>query len=239
MIKATQLSLKHNDCTILNNVSFDVPKGRITTFIGQSGAGKTSILKCIANLTKHYTGDVTCDGVSIKTLNNALQAKQIGLVFQSFNLFPNMTVLENCMHPLSAITKISQQKARLIALEKLEMVDLNAHQNKYPSQLSGGQQQRTAIARALCLQPQLLMFDEPTSALDPHNTQLLLQILKNLKSKGFTIALSSHDMTLINQLMDQVYLLEHGSVIESYDANVDAIEQKQKICGFIGHRSFV
>lgn len=217
MIKTKNVSLQIGDKTILNNVSCEVAKQRITAFIGHSGAGKTSLMKCIANLYANYEGSITHDGVLIPGLTAQQRVHAIGFVFQQFNLFPHMTVLQNCMHPMTAVLGFDVATAQEKALSTLKSLGIEELQHAYPSKLSGGQQQRVAIARALCLDPKVLLFDEPTSALDPKSTKTLQLLLKELVKAGVTIALSSHDMAFVQGVMDKVYFMSEGQIVEVYD----------------------
>ena len=210
MVKGTNITLEIDKKKILNNVSFEIPKGKITAFIGPSGAGKTSLLKCVANLYSHYTGTLLFQGVPIRELSDKERAHSIGFIFQQFNLFPHMTVLQNCCKPLQLLYKLSSHDAEAKALRVLESLGMGMFKDAYPAKLSGGQQQRVAIARALCLEPQLLLFDEPSSALDPQSTKMLATLMVELCKNGVTIALSSHDMNLVSDIADNVYYLEDG-----------------------------
>jgi len=213
--KNVGLTIKHK--TIIDNASISLPKGSITAFIGKSGAGKTSLLKCIAQLYTNYSGDIAYQGVSLKTLPPQQRVHAIGYVFQQFNLFPHLTVLENCIQP-QLVNGTSIAAAQKKADDLLDALDLAPFKKSYPSALSGGQQQRVAIARALALEPQVLLFDEPSSALDPQSTQALASLLKNLNQKGITIGFCSHDVSFIKNLLDRVYLLENGKIIDQYQA---------------------
>jgi polar amino acid transport system ATP-binding protein len=235
MINGKSLSLKHKNNLILNNITFALEPGRITLFIGPSGAGKTSLLQCIANLNTHYTGTITADGIAIKTLSAKARAHTVGFIFQHFNLFPHMSALENCMHPLITVMGMSNIDAQSKALNKLALVHMQEHSQKKPHQLSGGQQQRIAIARALCLEPKVLLCDEPTSALDPISSKQLALLLKELKAQGIAIGISSHDMGFVRALMDYVYLLENGCIIETLDIKHEALDQKRQLQAFLDH----
>lgn len=233
MITASNLTLTIDKKTILNNVSFAIPHGGIATFIGPSGAGKTSLLRCISQLNTNYSGTILLGGIDVKTMPSLQRAKMVGFVFQNLNLFPHKTVLHNCVHPLVAVLKMSHQQAVSVSLEKLKLLGIDTFADAYPHQLSGGQQQRVAITRALCMEPRLLMFDEPTSALDPQNTKMVQDSIKTLQAAGITIVLSSHDMTLVNGLLDNVYFVEQGTLAESYNASRDSLDDKPKIRAFI------
>jgi ABC-type polar amino acid transport system ATPase subunit len=217
MISGKNVSVSDNSNTpILNNVSFDISSGRIATFIGKSGAGKTTLLKCIATIIERYSGNILVDGIELLKLSKEKISSYVGFVFQDFNLFPTMTALENCIDPL-LIRDVSRKDAEQKAYAVLAMLSMDAFAGKYPQQLSGGQKQRIAIARALCLEPKVMIFDEPTASLDPENTQALLIIIKNLAQQGMTIILSSQDMPFVNKLADLIYLIEDGAIIEHFD----------------------
>ncbi len=202
----------------LNNVSCELLPGRITSFVGKSGAGKTSLLQVMAHLKTDYQGSVHVGERDLSSLSSGQRATTIGFVFQNFNLFAHLTVLQNCMQPLMVVKGHSSKDAQAKAVEILTMLDMDQYQHAYPSHLSGGQQQRVAIARALCLEPEILLLDEPTSALDPSNVANLQHLLRMLAARGITIALSSHDMRFVEGILDRVYLMDSGSIIENFDA---------------------
>lgn len=237
MISAKKLTLttpsNANNRTILNNVSFEIPQGRITFFLGKSGAGKTSLMKCIAQLQPNYTGNIAYNGIDIKSFSPRERAKHIGFVFQQFNLFPHMTVLENCINPLIHVIGLSRALAEKRASEALEQVEMSSFAQQYPSKLSGGQQQRAAIARALGLNPQFLLFDEPTSALDPENSRSLQQVIIALLRQGITIAIASHDTLFVQGLIDKVYFLEDGAIVERYDQQKSDVKDCPRIAAFL------
>ena len=191
----------------LKNVTFSIPANCITSFIGKSGSGKTTLLRCIAGLENGYSGDI-----SLKK-----RALTVGFVFQNFNLFSNLTVLENCIQPLIVVKKLTRAVACQKAEQLLTSLGMGAYEDSYPSQLSGGQQQRIAIARALCLNPKVLLLDEPTSALDPENTEVLIFILQRLTRQGVTVVLSSQDMMFVKMLQGNVVLLENGNIVDNAD----------------------
>ncbi|WP_068469366.1 amino acid ABC transporter ATP-binding protein [Candidatus Protochlamydia phocaeensis] len=220
---------------ILKNVSFQLRAGRITTFMGQSGAGKTTLLKCMANLHSHYEGTLICDGQELRLLNPAERASTVGFVLQQFHLFPHLNVLGNCTYALQKAMGMEKNDAEERAREALKMLDIHSYAHVFPSQLSGGQQQRVAIARALVLRPKILLLDEPTSALDPESKKSLETLLLDLNAKGFTIALSSHDMPFIRKIMDYVYFMENGEIVEEWDSKKEELQNKQRIKQFLLH----
>ncbi|KKQ32322.1 MAG: Amino acid ABC transporter, ATP-binding protein [candidate division TM6 bacterium GW2011_GWF2_37_49] len=224
MIKVQNLSVKiSSGQQILNNVSCLAPAGRITTLIGKSGSGKTTLLRTIARLnTFECQGKIEIDGKNIVALGSVEQASLLGFVFQDFNLFENMTVLENCIQPLIVVKKLSAQAAKEIALEKLSSLGMGNFLSAYHKSLSGGQKQRIAIARALCMGSKTLLLDEPTSALDPENTTNLVALLKGLCAQGIAILISSQDMTFVKMILDRVYLVDEGKITDFFDLNESA-----------------
>lgn len=226
---------KKGSSLVLKDVSFEIRKGRITTFMGQSGAGKTTLLKCIANLYSEYEGIITCNGNDITNFNALERATTIGFVLQQFHLFSHLSVLKNCTYALINTMKIEEAEAEKMASETLNVLSMQRFIHSFPSQLSGGQQQRVAIARALVLRPEILLLDEPTSALDPESKKDLESLLLELNAKGITIALSSHDMPFIRKIMDYVYFMEQGELIEEWDQKIEALASKEKIKQFLTH----
>jgi len=239
MMNGTNLTLRlkrHGvENTILDAVDFSIPAGRVTAFIGSSGAGKTSLLRCCASLTTGYDGEITLNGKNIQTLSTRERVHNIGFVFQLFNLFPHKTVLQNCMAPL-LYEGHSFDESKQKAEEALEKVMMHSYADRYPSELSGGQKQRVAIARALVLQPKILFFDEPTSALDPQSTQILIDLVKNLSAEGITIVLASHDMVFVSETRDRIYFMENGRIAEFIDNNNIHEEDAPRISAFLSAR---
>lgn len=230
-----QYKHKRKSSHVLKDVSFELRQGRITTFMGQSGAGKTTLLKCIANLHSQYEGIITCNERNLRTLSPVERASTIGFVLQQFHLFPHLSVLHNCTYALVEALGLSEKEAEQRALEVLDSLGMQSFSQVFPSQLSGGQQQRVAIARALVLRPQVLLLDEPTSALDPDSKKSLESLLLELNAKGITIALSSHDMPFIRKIMDYVYFMEQGAIVEEWDQKTEDLTSKAKIQQFLSH----
>ena len=224
MIVAQELTVFHRhhhpsvSHKILDNVSFTIPQGRITAFIGPSGAGKTTLLRAVAQLISSYEGSLLFQGKSLHEFDRLARVRSVGFVFQQFNLFPHFSVLENCMHPLITVLGMHRDAAYKRALAVLDSLQMTRFIAVYPRNLSGGQQQRVAIARTLCLEPSVLLFDEPTSSLDPESSLAVHNILKELVTRGYTVATSSHDMSFLKKILDNVYFLKNGTIIEHYDA---------------------
>lgn len=212
MVKVEDLSLVYKDNIILNKVSCDINNGLITCFMGESGAGKTSLFKCIAQLITNYTGTILINGKDAKILKPYERAKSLGFVFQHFNLFPHLTVLRNCTEPLMNILSFDKAKAQGIAFQWLNKLGMEQHSSSYPAELSGGQQQRVALARALCLNADTLLLDEPMASLDQHNRMALKDILLDLKQGGTTIALTLHDKVIAKELVDTCYVVDKGTI---------------------------
>lgn len=216
MVGCNNITVRHRqrntDVTILENVSLEFGRGAITCLLGPSGAGKTTLLRTIAQLHTNYHGIITVEGIDTKTLTPAQRSAMIGLVFQHFNLFPHLTVIQNCMQPMMVVQGVTQELAQQQAMTILANLNISHLASQYPAQLSGGQQQRVAIARALCLAPRVLLLDEPTSALDPSNGILLQKLLRKLAAQGLTIVVSSHDMNFVQGILDRGYLIEEGTI---------------------------
>jgi ABC-type polar amino acid transport system ATPase subunit len=214
MVTVNNITVRSGDQIILRDLSLSFVPGTITTIIGDSGAGKTTLLKSVVGLVPITAGTIMINGKSLQEFLPQQRAKEIGCVFQDFNLFPHLTVLENCIDPLR-VHGIAYHDARTQALTVLKELGMATYQDRYPSQLSGGQQQRVAIARALCLNPRVLLLDEPTASLDPVNTDLLIGILKTLAQRGLTVVVSSQDMDFVRKIIDRAYFMQAGTVVES------------------------
>lgn len=219
---------------VLNNVSFELKPNRITTFMGKSGAGKTTLLKCMAHLHQEYEGLISCQGQDLKNLSPFERATTLGFVLQQFHLFPHLTALENCTYALKKVSGLKEEALER-AQKALAHLGMSAFFHCYPTQLSGGQQQRVAIARALVMEPKILLLDEPTAALDPESKQELEKVLLKLQENGVTLALSSHDMPFIRKIMDRIYYLEEGALIEQCDVSTEDPFSKEKIGQFLLH----
>ena len=215
IIEINHLVKNFGDHEVLKDINFSVNRGDVTSIIGASGSGKSTLLRCI-NLLETPSG-----GEILYNKNNILTAKDIpsyrskvGMVFQNFNLFENMNVLQNCMIGLQKILKLDKNTAKEKSLYFLEKVGMSPYINAKPRQLSGGQKQRVAIARALAMQPDVLLFDEPTSALDPQMVGEVLSVIKNLANEGFTMIIVTHEMAFAKEVSNHVVFMHDGIILE-------------------------
>ena len=219
-IEVRNLSKRFGDHEVLKDISLSVNQGEIISIIGSSGSGKSTILRCINLLEEPTGGDIIIDGQSIIN-NDAAKAnmrKEVGMVFQSFNLFENMNVLKNCMIGQIKVLKRNKDEAREIAIKNLKSVGMDQYINAKPSQLSGGQKQRVAIARALSMNPKCLLFDEPTSALDPEMVGEVLEVIRNLAKTGLTMIIVTHEMQFARDVSDRIIFVDEGVILEQGEA---------------------
>lgn len=213
MLKVNNLNKSFNNNKVLNNVSFELNEGEIGVLLGKSGAGKTTILRCINGLESFDSGQIIVDKETINASKDISKLRgKIGMVFQNFNLFPHLSVLENIIQSPVNVFKVEKQEAINSAKELLRLVDLEDKIDSYPCELSGGQQQRVAIARACALMPKVLCFDEPTSALDKDTIKRVVNIMNKLKSKGMTILIITHDVDFANEVSDKIININNGEV---------------------------
>ncbi len=223
MIEIQGLSKRYHDNIVLEDVSLSIYEGDVIGIIGPSGTGKSTLLRCIDQLEIPEKGSISLDGVSVDlSKKNRKEIGKIrqntGMVFQRFNLFEKKTALENVMEGLVTVKKIKKEEARKLALEELDKVGMLSFANHYPKHLSGGQQQRVAIARALAMKPRLLLLDEPTSALDPELVGEVLDVIKEIAGKGFTMLLVSHEMGFVRNVSNRVIFLDKGHIVEDGSA---------------------
>ncbi len=202
---------------VLRDVSLTVAEGERVVVCGPSGSGKSTTIRCINRLESHQEGRIVVDGTELTDDLKALDTirREVGMVFQSFNLFPHLTVLENCTLAPIWVRKTPKAEAEELAMEFLRRVKIPEQAKKYPGQLSGGQQQRVAIARALCMKPKIMLFDEPTSALDPEMIKEVLDTMIELAESGMTMVCVTHEMGFARQVADRVVFMDHGEVVES------------------------
>ncbi|QBP41211.1 MULTISPECIES: amino acid ABC transporter ATP-binding protein [Paenisporosarcina] len=216
MIKINGLHKSFGKLEVLKGIDYEVKEKEIICVIGPSGSGKSTFLRCINMLEEVTAGEVFIDGVKVndsKTDINAIR-KEVGMVFQQFNLFPHMRVLENITIAPIKIRKMNPADAKKLAYELLEKVGLRDKANVYPEQLSGGQMQRVAIARALAMQPKIMLFDEPTSALDPEMVNEVLDVMKQLAYEGMTMVVVTHEMGFAREMGDRVLFMDQGVLVE-------------------------
>jgi len=206
----------YGDFHVLKDINLDVCKGEKIVICGPSGSGKSTMIRCINRLEEHQQGDIIVDGVELTNDLKNIDAvrREVGMVFQHFNLFPHLTVLENCTLAPIWVRKTPKAEAEKTAMEFLERVKIPEQANKYPGQLSGGQQQRVAIARSLCMRPNIMLFDEPTSALDPEMIKEVLDTMVSLADEGITMLCVTHEMGFAKQVADRVIFMDGGEIIE-------------------------
>jgi general L-amino acid transport system ATP-binding protein len=201
---------------VLDGIDLDVRRGEKVVICGPSGSGKSTLIRCVNQIERHQSGKIYIDGREMtgKASDIHRQRQKIGMVFQSFNLFPHMTALRNCTLALTWVKKIPVAKANEIALAMLKSVNIESHAHSFPAQLSGGQQQRVAIARALCMEPSMMLFDEPTSALDPESIQEVLTTIINVCTSGMTVICVTHEMNFAKKIADRIIFMDQGRIVE-------------------------
>jgi general L-amino acid transport system ATP-binding protein len=205
-----------NDFHVLRDIDLDVAKGERIVICGPSGSGKSTLIRCINRLEEHQQGRLMVDGIELSDDLKAIDTirKQVGMVFQQFNLFPHLTVLENLTLSPMWVGKLPKKEAEERAMQQLQRVRIAEQAHKYPLQLSGGQQQRVAIARALCLTPKIMLFDEPTSALDPEMIKEVLDVMIELAGQGITMLCVTHEMGFAKAVADRVIFMDQGQIVE-------------------------
>ncbi len=206
---------------VLRDVTLNVALGERLVVCGPSGSGKSTLIRCINRLETHQEGTIKVDGIELSDDLRALDAirREVGMVFQSFNLFPHLTILENCTLAPIWVRHMPKAEAEALAMEYLERVKIPEQAKKYPGQLSGGQQQRVAIARALCMKPKIMLFDEPTSALDPEMIKEVLETMVGLAETGMTMVCVTHEMGFARQVADRVVFMDRGEIVEQGPPN--------------------
>lgn len=216
MIEIRNLHKSFGGLEVLKGIDLEIKKGEIVTIVGPSGSGKSTVLRCMNLLEVPTTGQIIFEGTDItdKKVNIDEVRQRIGMVFQNFNLFPNMTVLDNITLAPMRLKKLSKEEANKKAEGLLDRVGLLDKKDSYPSQLSGGQKQRIAIARALAMEPDMMLFDEPTSALDPEMVKEVLDVIKELAEEGMTMAIVTHEMGFAKEVADRLLFVDGGKIIE-------------------------
>jgi len=204
---------------VLKNINLQVEKNKKIVVCGPSGSGKSTLIRCINRLEEHQEGQIIVDGNELNenTKNIEQIRSEVGMVFQQFNLFPHLSILDNCTLAPIWVKKMPKKEAEELAMKHLEKVQIADQASKYPGQLSGGQQQRSAIARALCMQPKIMLFDEPTSALDPEMMKEVLDAMVNLAKAGMTMIVVTHEMGFAKEVADEVIFMDEGMIVEKAD----------------------
>lgn len=215
-MEVNHLSKKFGQRKVLKDISFTVEKGEVICLIGSSGSGKSTLLRCLNLLEKPTTGKIQYNGQNIlqEKMDIYQYRSKVGMVFQQFNLFGNLNVLENCMVGQTNVMKVPKADAEKKALHYLKEVGMDSFIDARPAQLSGGQMQRVAIARALAMEPDLLLFDEPTSALDPQTVGEVLRVMKKLADSGLTMIVVTHEMQFAQEVSDHVIFMDQGVIEE-------------------------
>jgi general L-amino acid transport system ATP-binding protein len=216
IIQIQKVNKWFGDFQVLKEIDLEVkPKEKIVV-CGPSGSGKSTLIRCINRLEEHQKGTIIVDGTEISedTKNIEKVRAEVGMVFQQFNLFPHLSILDNCTLALIWVKKMSKKDAEALATEHLEKVQIIDQAQKFPGQLSGGQQQRAAIARALCMEPKIMLFDEPTSALDPEMIKEVLDVMVNLAKQGMTMIVVTHEMGFAKEVADQMIFMDEGMIVE-------------------------
>ncbi len=216
VIQIKKLSKFFGDFQVLTDVSLDVAQGEKVVICGPSGSGKSTLIRCINHLEQHQRGSIVVDGVELDGSKQSLKSirSKVGMVFQQFNLFPHLTVLDNLtLGPVRSGKKTKAEAADL-AMRYLERVKIPEQAEKFPRQLSGGQQQRVAIARSLCMEPQIMLFDEPTSALDPEMINEVLDVIVGLAASGMTMICVTHEMGFARKVADKMVFMDEGEIVE-------------------------
>ena len=227
---------------VLRDIDLDVKRGERIVICGPSGSGKSTLIRCINALEEYQEGRITVDGIVLADDLKAVEGvrKQVGMVFQQFNLFPHLTVLENLTLAPMWVGHLPKKEAQARAMEQLERVQIAEQAAKYPLQLSGGQQQRVAIARALCLTPKIMLFDEPTSALDPEMIKEVLDVITELAGQGMTMICVTHEMGFAKAVADRVILMDQGQIVEEnspqeFFSNPKSERTKDFLSKILGH----
>ena len=216
IIQITEMNKWFGDFQVLKNINLEVEKNKKIVVCGPSGSGKSTLIRCINRLEEHQKGQIVVDGneLSEKTKDIEKIRAEVGMVFQQFNLFPHLSILDNCTLAPIWVKKTPKKQAEEFAMKQLEQVQIADQAQKFPGQLSGGQQQRAALARALCMEPKIMLFDEPTSALDPEMIKEVLDAMVNLAKAGMTMIVVTHEMGFAKEVADEVVFMDEGMIVE-------------------------
>ena len=216
IIQLKQVNKWYGDFHVLIDINFEVSEKEKVVICGPSGSGKSTLIRCINRLEEHQKGEIIVDGMVLdeNTKNISAVRSEVGMVFQQFNLFPHLSILENCTISQIWVKKKTKKESVALAMEYLNKVQIADQAHKFPGQLSGGQQQRAAIARALCIEPKIMLFDEPTSALDPEMIKEVLDVMIDLAKGGMTMCVVTHEMGFAKEVADRVVFMDEGNIIE-------------------------
>ena len=238
MISCKNIVKKFNNLEVLKGIDLDVAPGEVVVIIGPSGSGKSTFLRCMNHLETADLGTITINGRIVESKESSLNKlrQEIGMVFQQFNLFPHMTVLENINEAPVLLKKMTKDQAKKKGLELLKKVGLEEKAHEYPNRLSGGQKQRVAIARVLAMEPKIMLFDEPTSALDPELVGEVLNVMKQLAKEGMTMVIVTHEMGFAKEVADRVIFMDGGFIIEQGPPKtIFEAPQHERTKEFLGH----
>jgi len=216
IIQMKEVNKWFGDFQVLKDINLEVGEKQKIVVCGPSGSGKSTLIRCINRLEEHQKGQIIVDGneLSEKTKDIEKIRAEVGMVFQQFNLFPHLSILDNCTLAPIWVKKTPKKKAEELAMRQLEQVQIADQAAKFPGQLSGGQQQRAALARALCMEPKIMLFDEPTSALDPEMIKEVLDAMVNLAKAGMTMIVVTHEMGFAKEVADEVVFMDEGMIVE-------------------------
>jgi len=219
IIKIEGMNKWFGDFQVLKDIDLEVEKNKKIVVCGPSGSGKSTLIRCINRLEEHQKGTIIVDGTELTENTKNIEAirAEVGMVFQQFNLFPHLSILDNCTLAPIWVKKMPKRDAEELAMKQLEQVQIADQAQKFPGQLSGGQQQRCAIARALCMEPKIMLFDEPTSALDPEMIKEVLDAMVNLAKAGMTMIVVTHEMGFAKEVADEVIFMDEGMIVEKAD----------------------
>ena len=209
------------DFQVLKDINLEVQQKQKIVVCGPSGSGKSTLIRCINRLEEHQKGDIIVDGNELTEDTKDIEKirAEVGMIFQQFNLFPHLSILDNCTLAPIWVKKMAKKNAEELAMNQLEKVQIVDQAKKFPGQLSGGQQQRCAIARALCMEPKIMLFDEPTSALDPEMIKEVLDAMVNLSKAGMTMIVVTHEMGFAKEVADEVIFMDEGMIVERAPTN--------------------
>ncbi len=215
ILRLQNVSKYYKDELIFKNVNLSIKKGEVISIIGKSGCGKSTLLKCINRLEDDYEGIITLNGINTDAIDLTELRQKIGMVFQDYNLFEHLTVMDNLIIGLTKIKGYSNIKAKEMANNILKRIDLVDKKDKYPDELSGGQKQRVSIARTLLMKPEIILLDEPTSALDKEMKESVLLLINELVKEDMTLIIVSHEEDFVKKVSDKIYKLSKNGLIES------------------------